>query len=47
MQFWRLVSSNGTQSLVEAVVEDVVDILGGYHNDIIDFNLVGSARILK
>ena len=44
---WRLVSSKGTQFLVEVVAEDVVDILGESRNDIFDFNLVGSARFLK
>ena len=45
--FWRLVSSNGTQSLAEAVAEDKVDILGEFCNDIFNFNLVGSARFLQ
>ena len=48
IQVWRLVSLNGTLSLAtEAVAEDVVDILGGSHNDIFAFNLVGSARFLQ
>ena len=32
--FLRLDSLDGAQSLPEAVAEDVVDILGKYHNDI-------------
>ena len=47
IQFWRLVSSNGTQSLAEVVAEDVVDILGEFCNDIFYFNLVESARFLQ
>ena len=44
---WRLVSSNGTQSLAEAVVEDMANILGGSCNDIFDFNSVGSDWFLQ
>ena len=47
IRVWRLVSLNGTQSLTEAVAEDVVDILGQFHNDTFDFNSVSSARFFQ
>ena len=34
IQFLKLELPDGAQSLPEAVAEDVVDILGKYHNDI-------------
>ena len=37
IQFLRLDSSDGVQSLPEAVAEDVLDILVKYYNDILKF----------
>ena len=42
--FWRFVSSNRTQSLAEAVLEEVADILGELHTDVFNFDSVGSTR---
>ena len=42
--FWGFVSLNGTQSLAEAVVEDMVNIFVRFCNDVFNFDLVGSTR---